>query len=252
LADAQDSGSCARKGVGVQVPPRARLDDRNASFFDRLAAPDAAAVRTEGVQRRFRSGEFLCREGDNGAGVVVVLSGYVKLTKSSVSGRETMLELRGAGDVLGEMSLVDGQPQSANAVALGEVDALVVASDRINRLRAERASIANALLAVAVRRLRQASARQHELGTVDVVSRVCRRLAELAAIHGEQTGAGVVVRALSQQELADWAGASRDGVVRALHELRNEGLLESGRGRIVIKNLGAISDRAGTDGAFEF
>ncbi len=198
------------------------------------------------MERHYESGEFLCREGDAGAGIVVLLSGDVKLTKTAANGRETMLELRGPGEVLGEMSVVDGNPQSANAIALGDVDALVVSAGRINALRAERASIANALLAIAVRRLRQASARQHELGTVDGTSRVCRRLVELAAHHGETTADGVSVRALSQQELADWAGVSRDGVVRALHELRNAGVVESSRGRIVIKDLAAVSARAGS------
>jgi CRP/FNR family cyclic AMP-dependent transcriptional regulator len=221
------------------------------SFLHALTPGDVEALEAEGVRRRFEAGALLCREGDKGAGIVVVLSGYVKLTKTAANGRETMLELRGPGDVLGEMSVVDGHPQSANAIALGDVDALVVASTRINALRVERASIANALLTVAVSRLRQASARQHELGTVDGISRVCRRLVELAEHHGEPSSEGLVVRALSQQELADWSGVSRDGVVRALHELRNAGLLESGRNRIVIKDLGAISLRAGTDGLFE-
>jgi CRP-like cAMP-binding protein len=161
-----------------------------------------------------------------------------------------MLELRGAGEVLGEMSVVDGRSQSANAIALGDVEALVVAASRINALRHERASISNALLAVVVRRLRQASARQHELGTLDVTSRVCRRLVELAANFGEPTREGIVVRALSQQDLADWSGVSRDGVVRALHELRSAGLIDSGRGRVIVKDLTAISGLAGTDGEF--
>ena len=221
-----------------------------ASFLDALAPADAEALVAEGVQRRYRPGEFLCREGDTGAAIIVVMSGYVKLTKTAVSGRATMLELRGPGEVLGEMSVVDGGRQSANAIALGDVDALVVAASRLNVLRMQRPSIANALLAVAVRRLRQASARQHELGTVDVVSRVCRRLTELARHHGETTANGIVVRALSQQELADWAGVSRDGVVRALHELRTAGLVDSGRARVVVKDLDAIARRGGNDGGF--
>jgi CRP/FNR family transcriptional regulator, cyclic AMP receptor protein len=102
------------------------------------------------------------------------------------------------------------------------------------------------LLAVVVGRLRQASGRQLELGTDDVISRVCRRLVELASSHGEPLADGVLVRALSQQDLADWAGVSRDGVVRALHELREAGLVESGRGRVLIKNLAAVTERAGS------
>jgi len=124
----------------------------------------------------------------------------------------------------------------------------VLPASRFDELRHERAGIANALLAVVVRRLRQASGRQLELGTADSLGRVCRRLADLAASHGEPHPDGVLVRVLSQQELADWAGVSRDGVVRALHELRDAGIVDSGRGQVVIKDLAAVTERAGHDG----
>ncbi len=190
------------------------------TFLARLGADDADALFAAGTRRTFDNGELLCREGDVGSTIVVVLSGCVKLTKTALNGRETMLELRGPGDVLGEMSVVDGAPQSANAVALDDVEVLTIDASRFDALRHERAPIANALLAVVVRRLRQASGRQLELGTDDGISRVCRRLVELASAHGEQRADGMLVQLLSQQDLADWAGVSRDGVVRALHELR--------------------------------
>jgi CRP-like cAMP-binding protein len=218
----------------------------DSSFLAGLGRDDVDALFAAGARRIFASGELLCREGESGAAILVLLSGYVKLTKTALSGRETMLELRGPGDVLGEMSVVDGAPQSANAIALDDVEVLAIEASRFDGLRRERAAVANALLAVVVRRLRQASGRQLELGTDDVISRVCRRLVELAASHGDPAPDGVLVRALSQQDLADWAGVSRDGVVRALHELREAGLVESGRGRVLIKDLKAVTARAGS------
>jgi CRP-like cAMP-binding protein len=216
--------------------------------LDACPQADINDMFAAGVRRSLHGGDLVCREGDPGEVVVIVLAGYVKLTKTAASGRQTMLELRGPGDVLGDMSIVDGAPQSANAIAMGDLDVCVIAAERFDRLRRERAGIANALLANTVRRLRQASGRQLELGTVDSLGRVCGRLVDLAASHGEPHPDGVVVAVLSQQELADWAGVSRDGVVRALHELRDAGLVESGRGRVVIKDLTALGERAGHDG----
>jgi CRP/FNR family transcriptional regulator, cyclic AMP receptor protein len=220
------------------------VTEPDATFLASLDAADVEALFASGTRRRFAMGELLCREGDAGSTVVVVLEGCVKLTKTALSGRETMLELRGPGEVLGEMSIVDRAPQSANAIALDDVEVLTMDAARFDTLRHERASIANALLAVVVRRLRQASGRQLELGTDDAISRVCRRLVELASAHGERRADGTLVRLLSQQDLADWAGVSRDGVVRALHELRTAGVIESGRGRLLIKDLAAVTARA--------
>ena len=83
----------------------------DSSFLAGLGRDDVDALFAAGARRIFASGELLCREGESGAAILVLLSGYVKLTKTALSGRETMLELRGPGDVLGEMSVVDGAPQ---------------------------------------------------------------------------------------------------------------------------------------------
>jgi CRP-like cAMP-binding protein len=75
---------------------------------------------------------------------------------------------------------------------------------------------------------------------------VCGRLTELALTHGDPVDGGVLIRdAVSQQELADWAGMSRDGVVRALQELRAGGLVSTGRREIFVRDLAALRTRAG-------
>jgi CRP/FNR family cyclic AMP-dependent transcriptional regulator len=220
------------------------------SFFGRLADADRAALFALGHRRAYHVGHHLCREADPPGAVLVIVAGFVKLTKTARSGREAMLEVRGPGDVLGEMSAIDGLHQSANAVATGDVEVLVVASADFNALLDERASVARSLLGVAVGRLRQASSRQAELGTVEAMGRVCRRLVEQAEWNGEPTADGALMlvrRPLSQQDLAAWAGVSRDSVVRILRELRDLGILDSGRRRVLIHNMSALRQRAGLE-----
>jgi CRP-like cAMP-binding protein len=216
------------------------------SFLGELAPADLEALRAVAHARRFPSGAPLLREGDVPATVLAILSGTVKLTKTATSGREIVLELRGAGEVVGELGAIDGRTRSATAVALGEVEALVLPVDRFNALLRERGAIAHRLLVTVVSRVREAAGRQLELGTSDVVGRVCRRLTELAASHGVRDAGGVLVRdAISQQELADWSGISRDGVVRALQELRRLGWVDTGRQRLLIRDLDAVTRRGG-------
>ena len=215
------------------------------SFLGELAAADLDALRAAARVHRYRSGELLLREGDAPNAVLAILTGTVKLIKTATSGREAVLELRGAGDVVGELGAIDGQTRSASVEALGEVEALVLPVERFNTLLRERVGFAHRLLVTEVARLREASGRQLELGTSDVVGRVCRRLAELATSHGVRVDDGVLIRdAISQQDLADWSGISRDGVVRALGELRRLGWVDTGRQRLLIRDLDAIYRRA--------
>jgi CRP-like cAMP-binding protein len=167
------------------------------------------------------------------------------LTKTALTGRQAVLELRGPGDLVGEMGAIDRKPRSADVISLSDVEVVVVPADQFEALVRAHGDIAHRLLVIVVARLREASARQLELGTVDVVARVCRRLVELA-VNGTIVDGGVVLRSeMSQQDLADWAGVSRDGVVRALHELRNLGWLETGRRRLIIRDLDAVKRRGG-------
>lgn len=217
------------------------------TFLGRLEDDDLAVLLEAGHRRRHRAGDVLLIEGGPPTSVVVVLSGTVKVMKAGASGRGVLLELRSAGDVIGELGAVDGAPRSATVVALGDVDAVAVAADRFDGLLRARAGIAHAVLATVVHRLRRSAARQLEFGTLDVTGRVCARLAELAAAHGEPGEGGIVIRrSISQQDLADWAAVSRDGVVRALAELRSNGWVETGRRRIVVRELELVSLRAGS------
>jgi CRP/FNR family cyclic AMP-dependent transcriptional regulator len=215
------------------------------TFLAALAEGDLEAIRASGRQRSFRRGAYLLHEGDRASTVLFLLGGMVKLTKAGSSGRETVLEVRVAGDVMGELGAIDGRPRSASVVAISDVDALAVSADRFVGLIHERAGIASKLLIVVIHRLRRASDRQFELGGSDAIKRVCARLVELAASHGVEDGAGVrVALGISQHELAEWCGVSRDGVVRALHELRTSGLVDTGRRSVLLRDVAAVRARA--------
>jgi CRP/FNR family cyclic AMP-dependent transcriptional regulator len=208
-----------------------------------LPEAELDALLGAGRAGRYQTGEILLREGDPASSVLLIVSGRIKLTKTASSGRQAVLELRGPGDLVGELGAIDRLPRSADVVALSDVEVVILPADRFNHLVQERSGLARGLLVTVVARLREASARQLELGTVDVVARVCRRLVELAAGGTGVEGGVLVLSDISQQDLADWAGVSRDGVVRAFHELRRLGWLETGRRRFLIRDLDAIKHR---------
>jgi CRP-like cAMP-binding protein len=215
---------------------------RPGSFLGALDPEAAAVLEATGSVVRRASGERLCSEGDASTTAWILRSGFVKLTKLSGAGREIVLELRGPGDILGEMGAIDGTPRSAAVIALGDIELVAIDAARLRELLLRHPPIALALIEELARRLRQASDRQLELGTVDVLGRLCRRLVQLAESHGrDRDGRVLIAGGISQQELADWCGASRDSVVRALRELRNADLVESRRTQVLIHDLAALS-----------
>jgi CRP-like cAMP-binding protein len=192
-----------------------------------------------------RPGETVLREGGPSTSVVFVTSGTVKLVKSAPSGRDVVLELRGPGEVMGDLGAIDGEPRSASAVALDRVELVVLPASTFLELTRSRPGIAQAMISTLVRRVREASGRQLELGSTDVVGRVCARLAQLCTSHGHPSDDGVLLdRAISQQELADWCGSSRDSVVRALGELRQRGWIATGRQRVLVVEPDLVRARA--------
>lgn len=207
------------------------------TFLDRLSPTGRVAVESAGTLRRHRRGAMIFREGESSSTVVVILEGSIKLTKVAMDGREVILDLRGAGDVLGELAALDAEPRSATGVFLTPGSLIQLSGDQFNTLVDEEPSVASATLRTVAHRLRSASNRQLEFGTSDSMTRVCGRLVELMEGGAVAADGSVQFKSpLSQQELASWAGVSRDAVVRVLKTARDQGWLETGRQSFVVKS----------------
>ncbi|HVF75591.1 MAG TPA: Crp/Fnr family transcriptional regulator [Acidimicrobiales bacterium] len=194
-----------------------------------------------GRPRHYRKGAVLFAEGDRADRVIVVVAGQVKVTRATDAGREVVLAVRGPGEVLGELSAVDGGACSATAVALEPVDARIIPASAFRAYLAEQPGAAYRLLEVVVGRLREADRVRVEFGGLDTVARVASRLSELAREYGAPVAGGTeIALALSQDELAGWVGSSREAVAKALRQLRDLGCIETGRRRIVVRDLARL------------
>jgi CRP/FNR family transcriptional regulator, cyclic AMP receptor protein len=153
-------------------------------------------------------------------------AGEVKVTTAALTGQELVLDIVGADEVLGELSAIDGAPRSATAVALTDVEITAISADRFRTFLHETPSVQAAMLEQTVARLRQANRRQLEYSSSDALGRVCARLDELVERHGDASAQ--LDLGLSQTELAQWCGLSREAVVKALRKLRNLGWIATG------------------------
>lgn len=198
------------------------------------------ALRRDGRGRRFRRGQALFTEGDRAERVFLIENGWVMISCTSPQGREIVLGIRGSGEIIGEMSTVDGEARSATAVAIGDVDATVSSSATLTRAL-EDAAAARGLVLILAARLRDADRTRIQFATLDTLGRVADRLLELSERFGQDTGDEIVVELpLSQEQLASWCGASRESTVKALSTLRSLNCITTGRQSLVIHDLTAL------------
>ena len=210
-----------------------------------LTVDEWRTLERAGRRRRFRPRQRLFREGEPGDHVVAIVSGRVKVSVQTRSGREILLAVKEAGDLVGELSVIDGRPRSATAIALEPVEVVVVSAAAFLEFIESHPRIAVRLLRALAAQIRAADRRSVDRDAGDITCRVARRLVDLAERLGEHRGSGVEVTLLvSQDDLAAWVGATREATSRALGRLRAEGWLTTGRQRIVLTDLPALQRRA--------
>jgi CRP/FNR family transcriptional regulator, cyclic AMP receptor protein len=215
-------------------------------FLNALAPEEVDWLRGRSTVRRFPSGTALFHERQVSDRVMVLTEGRVKIASVTEDGREAVLAFCGPGDVLGELSAIDGQPRSASVIAVDPVESLVIGVSDFRAFleRTPRATLW--ILTRVIARLRAADRKRVEFGTSDTIGRVAARLVELAERYGRQGERGVRIDLpITQEELASWVGSSREAVNKALHTLRGLGWVETERRAITVLDADALRRRAG-------
>lgn len=217
---------------------------QSAGFLGDLDPTDRDAFRSQSRPRRFRAGSTLMYAGQTGTEVMCLVSGRVKVTYVTEDGREVILDFRGPGELLGEMAVVDGSPRSSTVSAVEPVEALAISATDFRALVARRPTFANHLLQNTLRRFRDSDRKLIEFGASQTIGRVAARLVELVDRFGTSTpGGDVIDLPITQDELAGWTGASREAVAKALHSLRESGLIRTERRRITVLDIAGLKRR---------
>lgn len=209
-----------------------------------LPPGEAEDLLAAGRRRTFPQGAFIFREGETPGAVVVLTAGRVKVSHTTAAGDEVVLAVRGPGDVLGELSALDGSPRSATVTAFEDVEAVIIPLGVLQRTLLERPHVAVRLLQELAGRLRDADRKRVEFAAFSTETRVTLRLLELADVHATAMGeVREISLPLTQEDLAAWVGSSREAVAKALRTLREASLIETGRRRITVLNVGELRAR---------
>jgi len=208
------------------------------SLFAGLDEATLAGLAGRLRRRSYRRGTMIFHKDQPGDGLHVIESGRVRFFLPAEGGAELTIDVAGAGEVFGELALLDGQPRSASAEALEETVTHVLGREEFQAALAASAELAGALIGLLSTRLRHVTDYAESLAFLDVHARVARALLELAGRYGHRGDGGRITidLDLTQTELATMVGATRERVNRALAAFREQALVELHGRQIVLRD----------------
>jgi CRP-like cAMP-binding protein len=184
----------------------------------------------------FSAGMPLCYQGDPSDHVIIIQTGWAKVTSTTEDGHDVVLAIRGPGDLVCESAALGHRHRSATVAALGPLRALVVPAPRFTAFLDEYPRAWRMVSGTFVRRLDEADGRHGARASADGARRLAFLLLDLADQYGKPGPAGsiVILPPLSQQELASWVDSSRETVARAFKRWRATGLVHTARRRTTV------------------
>ena len=195
---------------------------RNIPLFENLADTDLELLVRHAHKKTYRRNAILINEGDRTDSMYVIESGKVKVYLSNEDGKEVILSMEGPGSYIGEIALLDDEPRSASVVTLERSVFQIITKDDFRACLAGNPDLALSVIRTLTLRLRSVTEKIRNLALRNVYGRVVNTLTHLTE---ERDGRQVVTEKLTQQDIADMIGASREMVSRILHDLVAGGYL---------------------------
>ena len=211
------------------------------SLFGSVPGQDLEAVVAASRLRAFRRGQVVFTRGDPGDALIVVISGRVKVVMRSADGAELTLTIIQPGAVLGEISVADGGPRSADAEALEDCRLLLVPRDTVLSLCARVPAAAQALLVLITANLRRLTEEASDLVFLDLPRRVAKVL-----LNQARSDDGAIRLNLRQEELARQVGGTRQSVNTALRGFQRRGWIEVRDRTVIVTDATALGRFAGS------
>ncbi len=207
---------------------------RNLPLFSGLTEVELEKIAKVAERKRVERGASIVRAGDSTDSLYILLTGRAKVTNTDEEGKEIILAWLESGEFFGEMGLIDGSPRSASVVAVEPCELLSLSKAEFQRCMRDNFQVAQRLMQILVRRLREADRKIESLALLDVYGRVARLLLDLSEV---KDGRRVVKRKMSKQDMARMIGASREMVSKVMRDLELSGYIAVEDDHLVI--LGA-------------
>ncbi len=209
------------------------------ALFGKLPAADLDALLLHARLERHAAGRVIFTKGSPGRSMMAILSGSIRISTPSPAGPDIVLTILPAGEVFGEIALLDGADRTADATAVTDCELLVLDQRDFIPFLERRADLCILFLKLLCQRLRQTDQQFEEAMFGRLDGRIAMTLVRLA--HGAPSGdGGAVTLRITQQELAGMVGAARESVNKQLHVWQKEGVLRLGKRLIEIDDIDAL------------
>jgi CRP/FNR family cyclic AMP-dependent transcriptional regulator len=203
-------------------------------LFAELSGPELERIAAVAIPRSFPKGVRVFHEGDRSDACYIVREGDLRVTREHSDGRAIALATLGPGDFFGELAMIDGGTRSASVETLSDAELLALPGSDVRRVISDHGDIAAKLIVAIARRLRETNERVARQSFQTVPSRVAGVLSQLIAEEAiPEHREGVTIR-MTQADLAQLAGTSRESVSRFLATLDRAGVVAVGRGRVTV------------------
>ena len=206
-------------------------------FFSALSARDARELSRRTHSRRVPAGQVLFQQGDAGDGLYGILTGRVAFTVDSVNGKGLILNVLGPGEFFGEIALLDGKGRTATAVARDACHLLFIARQEFMAFFSDRPEAMSRIIELLCARLRRSTEYIADTAFLDLSTRLAKQLVSLADDDGSSREAALRI---SHAELAAMLGVSRERVSMQLAAWSDRGILDQGRGHLVVRDRQAL------------
>ena len=213
----------------------------NHFLFGKLSASEIDFLISYARLERYLAGREIFAKGSPGQSLVAVLRGSIKISSLSSEGKEAIFNIINAGEIFGEIAVLDGEERSADATAMTDCELLVLNRRDFLRLLENRADLCMVLLRILCQRLRQTSEQVEDVMFRHLELRLAKallHLAESVGLHGPQSTS--VELHLSQRELGNMAGGSRESVNKILQNWHRRGLIDLGKASVFIRDIEAL------------
>lgn len=206
------------------------------TLFNNLSKDELNQLAQIARERKFDRGQVIFYEGDLGGSLYIIVTGSVKIVVMADDGREHILGLLHQGDFFGEVSLIDGEPRSATAIALDNVNVVMISRDDFIRLLRENPEMSLKIMVTLCERLRKTDKHVESLAFLSAPGRVAQvllNLAETYATAGQDKNI-ILSHKITRQEFASLAGTSRETLTRVLMDFQDDGLIKLEKNKIHI------------------